>query len=502
MMLQKILIMKRVSTILFLAVITGLFSSAMIYRPGDILFIDTWHFYHDGTWYLYALKSDTWGVSDGFNVSTSKDGVHWEYSGRGIDWSEGTWWFGSGAIWKSPFFEKDGRFLCNFSEQPISMTPENICFGESRDLVNWKRLDLTFQADERWYIKSHSGEGRWDCIYAMPRSGGGYYGYWTATPRDFVGFGFGETDDGLHWKALPPPELDWGSHTPPELVEIGAVEKIGDHYYAMVGSNDYMVTFIADAPQGPFRASEKNFDLLKGDCYFTRFFPTPEGLLANYYLRGRIVREHAHGQVNYVAPIKRAMVDEEGTLRLGWWEGNNALKGMESMPVLNRSRMGNSKAPALVDGLLDIRKGTVLEGSISFEDLAQGATPGIWFETVDGPCAAIRILSSSETLGGVTGRDGSGFTDREMDRLEGWQHIDRDLPLQDEVSFRLLFRHSHIELYLDNYLFNVYSLPAPFTGRIGFMDDGAGIGDLMAWTMTLPDELPPRSTHFSAEEQP
>jgi hypothetical protein len=36
---------------------------------------------------------------------------------------------------------------------------------------------------------------------------------------------------------------------------------------------------------------------------------------------------------------------------------------------------------------------------------------------------------------------------------------------------------------------NVYSLPKPASGRIGFLNNNAsGISDLKAWSMTLPDE--------------
>ena len=65
-------------------------------------------------------------------------------------------------------------------------------------------------------------------IWAIARPGGGLYGYWTATPKPETGgrFGFGQSTDGVHWEALPPPEVhgvDGG--------EVGAITKIGDRYY-------------------------------------------------------------------------------------------------------------------------------------------------------------------------------------------------------------------------------------------------------------------------------
>jgi hypothetical protein len=82
--------------------------------------------------------------------------------------------------------------------------------------------------------------------------------------------------------------------------------------------------------------------------------------------------------------------------------------------------------------------------------------------------------------------DGSGFA------ADPQQAIDRQLPAKSPARFRLLVRHSLIELYLNDVLMNVYSLPTAASGRIGLLHDAVGISDLQAWTMTLPDEAPPQ----------
>ena len=117
-------------------------------------------------------------------------------------------------------------------------------------------------------------------------------------------------------------------------------------------------------------------------------------------------------KVKYISPFKRALVDKERTLRLGWWQGNNALKGRKCTAVMNRSGSRNNQAPAMVEGLLDIRRGTIIEGRIFFQDVSKITFPGIGIETEEGTCVAIHILSFSETMGGLTDRDGIGFTDR------------------------------------------------------------------------------------------
>ena len=106
------------------------------------------------------------------------------------------------------------------------------------------------------------------------------YGYWTATPRHETGgrFGFGQSNDGVHWQALKPPRVEGAGEG-----EVGAVEQIAGRYYMMFGTGGKMITLVADGPQGPFRTAARNRVLLAGQTYFSRFFPTPGGLLANHH---------------------------------------------------------------------------------------------------------------------------------------------------------------------------------------------------------------------------
>ena len=179
---------------------------------------------------------------------------------------------------------------------------QNISFAESYDLINWRRpapLDTTyFSSDTRYYHDYLPCGSRWDCIYTIPvpqagrnlsaRDGYPRYGYWTASPVGCgcSGFckqsmGFGITEDGWDWKALPSPQM-----VPPTVhwSEVGAVEyipftgKAGGAYYAMLGGNHNekadMITYQAASPTGPFEAATKNYVLLPqvGSCYFSRFF--------------------------------------------------------------------------------------------------------------------------------------------------------------------------------------------------------------------------------------
>ena len=186
---------------------------------------DTWLFHNDGTYYLFWLDGRPQWNAHAMAVST--DCVHWQHKGLIYRMKEGVTWLGTGHTWKSPDFAKSGKFINNYSEWHKKKNAQDIHFAESTDLLNWKKVDekYRFVQDTRWYTE----KGRWDCIDALPRPGGGLYGFWTATPDPEkvpgAKFGFGESLDGITWKALKPPVvkgLPESTH-----VEVGGVHQGG-----------------------------------------------------------------------------------------------------------------------------------------------------------------------------------------------------------------------------------------------------------------------------------
>jgi hypothetical protein len=469
-------------------------ASGMVFKPPHSRMWDVWCYYHDETWYLYYLAASQRRGWDSVEVATSKNGVHWKWGAQCVHINDkregglGNLGFGTGYTWKSPWFERDRKFLGNFTitgDQRKGIS-SFIRFVESADLVAWRHLDVEFRPDPRWYKEDY----RWDCIKSLPRPGGGYFGYWTAAPKDGrVGFGIGETDDGVHWRALPPPVLDWSGRPPQEEVEVGGVEKIGDKYYALLtaftrSKNEYHVTtFSAEKPEGPFRAAAKNFHPIPGlhQAWFPGFFPSPDGMLVAHHVLSATEQEKGRREV-YMAPLKRAHVDREGTLRFAWWQGNEALKGEVLETRLNREAGPKSTLPAFFNGCVDLRRGVIVEGIVEFPEAPAAPVPGLLVESEEGTASAIRFLSASATVGGSIEPDGSGFT------ADVQQQVDRELPTKSPVRFRLLVRRDLLELYFDNVLMNVFSLPKPASGRIGFLSNATGISDLRTWTMTLPEK--------------
>ena len=412
---------------------------------------DTWLHFHKGTYYLFYLANSArrW---DNISMATSPDGVTWTEHGRVLYKADGVTWMGTGSTWKSPNHAKDGKFFMNFSEWRGKR--QTIFFAESTDLLHWKRLgnEFEFTQDTRWYKPT----GRWDCIYTIPRPGGGLYGYWTATPKSRGRFGFGQTKDGVKWEALEPPEAPGIGGG-----EAGAVEKIGEKYYMMFGTHGMMVTLIADKPSGPFLPAKKNYRLLSGHTYFSRWFPTPDGVLANHHSIAR------NGQV-YFGTLKRAVLDAEGTLRLGWWEGNDKLK---TKPV--KVKAPPAGAAVMLGDTFDVDDGLILEGTIALPARSAKAPVGLYIECGRGRGVGILVAAGGVARLGPIGPDGSGFKPDKQ--------VDRQVDLGRSATFRLLLKHSLLELYLNDILMECYSLPARSTGRIGLFRRKDEVTNLKAW---------------------
>lgn len=414
---------------------------------------DTWLYLHNDTFFLYYLaKSGTqW---DNISMATSPDGVHWEEIGRILQKREDVTWMGTGSTWKSPNFRTDGKFQINFSEWEGPR--QTIFFAESADLIHWTRLshEYEFKQATRWYEL----DGRWDCIYTIPRPGGGLYGYWTATPKPETGgkFGFGQTTDGVKWEALEPPKAHGVGGG-----EAGAVEKIGGKYYMMFGTGGLMVTLIADKPEGPFHASKKNFHLLSGHTYFSRFFPTPDGILVNHHSIAR------NGEV-YFAPLKQAVIDDDGILRLGWWNSNEKMKH-QLIDVKPLASSSDDDGPVIMlENVFDVDQGVILEGVLTLPN-------GFYIQCEQNQGAAILISAGGAAELGQIKADGSGF--------QSEKQVDREMPFGNPARFRLLLEHSLLEFYLDDILIECFSLPAKATGKIGIIrgDNMGSITELRAW---------------------
>lgn len=459
----------------------------MLFCPSTVSAMwDTWLHHHQGTWYLYYLITER-GLGEGIGLATSPDGVHFADQGPVLGRADDALWLGTGSVWRSPAFDADGTFLANFSEW--RGRDQVIHIAESRDLRSWRRLgpETDFAIDPRWYERTPrrwswlfaprsmplmllamatGAARRWDSIHAVPRPEGGFHGYWTASVRGRPGFGFGQSADGRRWEALAPPEIDWGPLPPPHDVELGAVEPIGGRWFALVGSlaNRGMLTLQAERPEGPFHLARRNGAVLTSgslrlNTYYARFFRAPEGVLVHHHAITRRLTRHLR-PVCWLAPLKRALVDDEGTLRLGWWPGNEALLG--------------ERRPFDTSATVDLAEGVVLTTTVE----VAGGGAAVVFGTRRGHGVGLWIHPGGVVTIGAASHDG-----RER---KTWERHDRGLPPKARYDLRLLARDTLVELYLDDVLLQAYSLPLTVDGRLALVagTGGAAFHDAALHRMT------------------
>jgi hypothetical protein len=517
-------------------------ASAMIYIPKQERMWDSWMLYHKDTFYLFHLSVEINNPETGWNgysLATSTDGIHWKEQGCAYRDRRG---IGSGYVYKSPTFDRDGKFLMQITRAGN----RTFSFAESDDLFHWKELGekYDFSRDLRWY----SPQGRWDMMHVITRPGGGCFGYWTADPVGAVGFGFGESDDGVRWRALPPPVIDWDGEdvVSSGQAEVTSVDQIGDKYYALLhtasgyngdGSGAYVL--VADNPAGPFRADRKAYRLFSTNAipwkhsgmWCCTCCHTPNGVLVNNHHVTRGVEKGpvktpwwlAPGASIYLAPLKRAVVDRDNHLRLGYWEGNDKLKALPvTLPTDLNQSTGNAKWRSLPNGVeaagaravTEIRpdentsdvprfsilmwpskfvlnQGVVIEGTMTIPPRLNSwkGAAGIFIEEDDGSQGTAILNQTVRSAGGDVVLLGIGLVKKQD--MKTWAPDDRvDTGISaGRAKFRLLLRGSLLEFYVNDLLARAYSLPERnYSGRLGLIvaEADARFEDLRAWSMELP----------------
>ncbi len=462
----------------------------MLFRPQNREWADPWVVHHQGTYWLYHVEREG-GVGAALGLWRSDDGVHWSDHGRALARGEGARSLGAGAVWRAPTYEHDRRFLLGFTERrgsmPAHVSPA-IHLAESTDLTHWRRLgpEYVFRPDPRWY-RVEGREARWHDFCTLPRGEGGRYGYWTA---DLIsaepGFGFGTSLDCCHWRALPPPGIDWGGRPMPPTLRMAGVARIVGRYLAFVegsrASREQRCVYllVSQAPGGPFVPAPRNYQILATSA------PGNAGLgLRLVETDGEALVSHVattcRGE-RWLAPLKRLRVAEDGSAWLAYWPGNDALRGERIAVSTGESAQGSEAVGVvMLDRRLDAGAGIVLEGRwtglpTQVSDVFRGG--GLYVETEPGSGEGILVPMLGQALAGPMSEASADL------RLE--DSVDRELPYREIGGFRLMLRGELAELYVEDVLMCSVGLPGPATGRVGLVTAGrTRAHDVRAYRLAL-----------------
>jgi hypothetical protein len=197
-------------------------------------------------------------------------------------------------------------------------------------------------------------------------------------------------------------------------------------------------------------------------------------MLVCHFIRDR------NGEVSF-APLKNARIDAEGTLRLGWWKGNEKMK---RAAIAVQPFGDTSKAIDMLGHPFDPSKGIILEGTLRLPKGEWEKRSGLYIECGDREGAGVLIDHSGVAELGSIQANGEDFQISERNKRGKKQNpkrVDREMAFANPAKFRLLLKGPLMEFYLDDILIESFALPANPTGRIGLVNSAETLGTLKAW---------------------
>lgn len=355
----------------------------MLYQPTADRLWDTWIVRNGDLYHLFYIRiSDGHaGLWNGVSLATSTDLIHWREVGPVLEKSAEAAWLGTGMI-----IHAGGRWLMNYSEEIDHR--QVIRFAESDDLRKWRKLEADFPQDPRWYesnpAQSAETAPRWDSlgiVHLPERRGAPWLGVFTANARDARRgasgvLGLAESDDGLHWRALPPA-------CAPGLMthfEVPEIVSFGGRWYATFATNTVGGTrfderangnsggtyyLVADQPEGPYVLPATD-PLLQGTRGDRNVFALMVGRMLDDGAGGHLFYHQwgtpRRGPNGRVGPVKRLIEVAPWQLALVWWEGNEGLRG---------ARLASGAAGVEADppiGALPVVRWTAADDDVIVED--------------------------------------------------------------------------------------------------------------------------------------
>jgi hypothetical protein len=193
-------------------------------------------------------------------------------------------------------------------------------------------------------------------------------------------------------------------------------------------------------------------------------------MLVCHFIRDR------NGEVSF-APLKDVRIDGEGTLRLGWWKGNEKMK---RAAIAVETPADTSKAISMLGHQFDTSKGIILEGTLRLPKGEGEPRCGLYIECGNRERVGVLIDHSGVAELGSLQANGEDFQIRERNKRD-LKRVDREMAFANPAKFRLLLRGPLMEFYLDDILVESFALPANATGRIGLINSAETLGTLKAW---------------------
>jgi sucrose-6-phosphate hydrolase SacC (GH32 family) len=508
-------------------------NNGFLYQPSTGDFWDPTVIYANNQYYMYTMYGGqaVW-------LATSADGVHWKDYGVVLK-SES---FSNNRVFKQFVHKAGDRYIMNYGAFSAPGSNNNLLrFFESKDLIHW-----TYAYELPIDPKFYQPNGRWDHMYMIPKNEAnpsqGYWGYVVAVPNDHGGWGMMESADGLHFTPVKAPDIQADFRVP--MLEVGGIKKIGGKYYFLAGTGDLfgffgysMFTFVADSAAGPFKpdmgayrlSGTSGIDGTNMIQILSAFVKdSPEDLISAP-ITFRYPGTDGHG--TWFLPMRKAVVDGQGHLHLGYWKQNDLAKGAEiaadptktvvvfppgqrdADPIVKVAGTQDSltlatdkpwraypwlesdksrKAVAVLNQKFDLDKGVIVEGHISARSASNRSQSyaGFYVEGAEKNTGTAILLQIGEAqwreskIGKL--RTDTAFNFEVLDVTGRNSATVTGLDNGGDHTFRLWLRGGQMELYIDDLLMQSFFIFTP-TGRIGLISQEAEtqISQLKVYGMNL-----------------
>lgn len=459
----------------------------MLYKPLLGKFKDNYLIHYDGRFYMFSMYMKDGGEYRNVWLAESNDGVHWDDVGLVIEDAKF-------LVWAMGIHQVDDRFIMNHGSFDSNGAQGVLKFWQSYNLRDWEYMGEDFDVSTTGL--GLPAEARLDAMNVV-RTENGYYGYATGPA------GFLYSSDGIRWefcdtkidfREIPPPPTPFNEG----IFEVGGCSELNGNFYYLGGWFNYMgrtgygvYTLKSDNPCGPFVPDAQAYRLCGNSSrwvsLWARFCTMENEQLVTSYMQQGYSYENGD---TWMPPLKKAVVDKDGHLRLVYWPGNDLLMGQvvdlsaNTWHVLlatqTETRVNSDVASiqdnwnidlqareypvfaycpeevsiALLSGILDADTGFIVSGTIevhSRDTRLVSPSAGIVMEEGDGFGTAIWMHGCGITrIGRISWHNGYIF-DCE-DTISTGCAAPAGISVNVLHHFRLLIRKCMFEFYLDDML--------------------------------------------------
>jgi hypothetical protein len=206
------------------------------------------------------------------------------------------------------------------------------------------------------------------------------------------------------------------------------------------------------------------------DIYFPRFFHNPpldktihdNGVLVNHFYTGT--------DTIYSSPLKAVEIDQEGILRLKWWQQNDLLK-KRKFNLSTESKVALNESVRFLKQTFDTDKVGIIESDINLVNDNHEKLPAGFFFKANNDSGYVILFNKKETVFGTMNNNGTN--------LKITTRVDRDLIFDDKSTVRIVFKRDMMEAYVNDYLVMLKRMK--WTGKAGVVERVKNLEHIKGW---------------------